>query len=55
MSNEYVMKFSPLQMIVGEINLGFEKRVDEMSSLEFELGPTFILAWFRKVMPHSFR
>ena len=39
-SNEYVMKFSPLQMIVGEINLGFEKRVDEMSSLEFELGPT---------------
>ena len=38
--NEYVMKFSPLQMIMGEINLGFEKRVDEMSSIEFEFGPT---------------
>jgi hypothetical protein len=38
--NDYVMKFSPLQMIMGEINLGFEKRVDEMSSIEFEFGPT---------------
>jgi hypothetical protein len=38
--NDYVIKFSPLQMIMGEINLGFEKRVDEMSSIEFEFGPT---------------
>jgi hypothetical protein len=38
--NDYVLKFSPLQMIMGEINFGFEKRVDEMSSIEFELGPT---------------
>jgi len=35
-----VMKFSPLQMVVGEINFGFEKKIDEMSSIEFELGPT---------------
>jgi len=38
--NSHVMKFSPLQMIMGEINLGFEKRVNEMSSIEFEFGPT---------------
>ncbi len=38
--NDHVMKFSPLQMVMGEINLGFEKRINEMSSLEFELGPT---------------
>lgn len=35
-----VMKFSPLQMVVGEINFGFEKKIDEMSSIEFEFGPT---------------
>lgn len=38
--NTYVMKFSPLQMIMGEINLGYERRIDEMSSIEFEFGPT---------------
>jgi hypothetical protein len=38
--NEYVIKFSPLQMVMGEINLGFEKRINELSSVEFELGPT---------------
>lgn len=38
--NNYVMKFSPIQMLRGEINLGFEKTIDEMSSFEIELGPT---------------
>jgi len=38
--NNYVMKFSPIQMLLGEINLGFEKVIDEMSSFEIELGPT---------------
>lgn len=38
--NNSVMKFNPLQMIVGEINFGFEKKIDEMSSVEFEFGPT---------------
>lgn len=37
---DHVFKFSPLQMMVGEINIGLEKRVDEMSSIEFEIGPT---------------
>lgn len=38
--NDHVLKFSPLQMVMGEINVGFEKKIDEMSSFEFELGPT---------------
>lgn len=39
--NFYVIKFSPLQIIMGEINLGFEHEVNDMSSLEYEIGPTF--------------
>ncbi len=35
-----VMKYSPLQMVVGEINFGYERKIDEMSSIEFEFGPT---------------
>jgi hypothetical protein len=35
-----VMKYSPLQMVVGEINFGYERKIDEMSSVEFEFGPT---------------
>lgn len=38
--NKSVVKFSPLQMVVGEINFGFERKIDEMSSVEFEFGPT---------------
>lgn len=38
--NKSVLKFSPLQMVVGEINFGFERKIDEMSSVEFEFGPT---------------
>lgn len=38
--NISVLKFSPLQMVVGEINFGFERKIDEMSSVEFEFGPT---------------
>ena len=38
--NTSVIKFSPLQMIAGEINFGYEHKVDEMSSVEFEFGPT---------------
>lgn len=39
-NNNTVLKFSPLQMLVGEINFGFEKKIDEISSVEFEFGPT---------------
>lgn len=35
-----VMKYSPLQMVVGEINFGYERKIDELSSIEFEFGPT---------------
>jgi hypothetical protein len=38
--NSYVIKFSPVQMLRGEINLGLEKTINEMSSVEIELGPT---------------
>lgn len=38
--NNSVFKFNPLQMVVGEINFGLEKKIDEMSSVEFEFGPT---------------
>ncbi len=38
--NMSVLKFSPLQMLAGEINFGYERKIDEMSSIEFELGPT---------------
>ena len=37
-----VMKYSPLQMVVGEINFGYERKIDEMSSVEFEFGPTLV-------------
>lgn len=39
-TNTSVLKFSPLQMVVGEINFGYERKIDEMSSVEFEFGPT---------------
>lgn len=38
--NISVLKFSPLQMAVGEINFGYERKIDEMSSFEVEFGPT---------------
>ncbi|MES2799764.1 MAG: DUF3575 domain-containing protein [Bacteroidota bacterium] len=38
--NTYVIKFSPLQIIPGEINFGLEYVVNDMSSLDIEIGPT---------------
>ena len=38
--NTSVVKFSPLQMIAGEINFGYERKISDYSSLEIELGPT---------------
>jgi len=38
--NNSVMKFNPLQMIAGEIAFGYERKIDELSSVEFEFGPT---------------
>lgn len=38
--NVNVFKFSPLQMIMGELNFGYERQISKKGSLEFELGPT---------------
>lgn len=40
LNNRYLIKLTPTQMTVGEINLGFEYRVADHSSLELTLGPT---------------
>lgn len=40
MNNRYLVKLTPTQMTVGEINLGFEYRVANHSTLELTLGPT---------------
>lgn len=52
--NDHVLKFSPLQMVMGEINLGFEKKINEMSSLEFELGPTLSEVGFTVTDDHFY-
>lgn len=38
--NISVIKFSPLQMLAGEINFGYERQVSKKGSIEIELGPT---------------
>ncbi len=39
-NNLNIIKFNPLQLLVGEINLGYERVLNEMSSVDFEIGPT---------------
>lgn len=36
----FAVKFTPTQLVMGEINFGFEHRVAPHSSLELSLGPT---------------
>lgn len=38
--NKYAVKFTPTQMIIGEINFSFERAVGERISVEIEAGPT---------------
>lgn len=38
--NDHVLKFSVFQMLANEINIGYEKKIDEMSSFEISAGPT---------------
>lgn len=38
--NTRVVKFAPLNMLIGEIGFGYEHKVDSKSSLDFEFGPT---------------
>lgn len=38
--NTSVIKFTPTQMLVGEINFGFEKQLSKQTSFEISAGPT---------------
>ena len=38
--NSWAIKYSPTQILAGEINLSLELKVEERTSLEFEIGPT---------------
>lgn len=38
--NRAAFKFSPMQMIIGEFNIGVEFQTSKKTSLEIELGPT---------------
>lgn len=37
---EWAVKFTPTALIVGEVNLSFEKRIFNSSSVELSIGPT---------------
>lgn len=38
--NTQVIKFSPFQLLAGEINLGYERQVSKKGSIDLEFGPT---------------
>lgn len=38
--NIEVFKFAPLNMLVGEINFGYERQVSQKGSIDIEVGPT---------------
>jgi hypothetical protein len=38
--NTQVVKFAPLNMLVGEINLGYERQLSQKGSIDLEVGPT---------------
>jgi hypothetical protein len=38
--NTQIIKFSPLQLLAGEINLGYERQISKKGSIDLELGPT---------------
>ena len=38
--HKHVFKFDPIRMAIGEVNFAYERRIDEQSTLEVELGPT---------------
>lgn len=40
LNNRYLIKFSPAQMGLGELNFSFEHRIADKSSVELSLGPT---------------
>ena len=38
--NTQVFKFAPLNMLVGEINFGYERQLSQKGSIDLEVGPT---------------
>ncbi|MCO5259410.1 MAG: DUF3575 domain-containing protein [Crocinitomicaceae bacterium] len=38
--SKFFIKFSPTQLVVGEMNFAYEQRVSPQSSIELSLGPT---------------
>lgn len=51
--NTYVVKFTPTQIVMGEFNVGLEYVVNDMSSLELEIGPTFSNIGFQVTDSHT--
>ena len=52
--NTSVFKFSPTQMLVGEINISFEKQISKNSSFEISAGPTISNIALGNVNNHLF-
>ncbi len=42
--NRYAVKFTPTQLIMGELNLGVEFKIGKRASMDIELGPTISYA-----------
>lgn len=42
--NKYAIKFTPTQIVMGELNLGAEFKLGKKTSIDLELGPTFSYA-----------
>lgn len=42
--NKYAIKFTPTQLIMGELNLGAEFKIAKKASIDIELGPTMSYA-----------
>lgn len=38
--NTQAFKFAPLNLLIGEINFGYERQVSQKGSVDFEFGPT---------------
>ncbi len=38
--NIQVVKFSPFQLLAGEINIGYERQISKKGSIDLEFGPT---------------
>jgi hypothetical protein len=52
--NTKVIKFSPLSMMVGEINFGYERQLSIKGSIDLQFGPTISEIGFGNVDNHQF-